>query len=96
LGAGSSPSDDEELLSPEEEEDPSFDFAAALAALELRGFFGGGGAAEAPAEFPGILIWPSAAEPGALRFVGVEPGALQARTLRTTMVSHGAEAACAS
>jgi hypothetical protein len=94
LGAGSPPSDDEELLSPEEEEDSFFDFAVALAALELRDFFEGGGAAGAPVEFPGTLIWPSAAELGAGRFFGVEPGTLQERTLRTTMVSHGPEAAC--
>ena len=92
-GAGSPPSDDEELLSPGEVEESFFDFAAAL---ELRGFFPGGGTAGAPAEFPGTLIWPSTAESGAGRFFGVEPGTLQERTLRTTIVSLGSEAACVS
>jgi len=96
VGAGTPPSDDEELLSPEEDEESFFDLAAALAALEPRRFFGDGGSAESPAALPGILIWPSTDGPGAGRFCGVEPGTLEARTLRTTIVSHGAEAACAS
>jgi hypothetical protein len=65
-----------------------------MARLDLRVFFSAGWDAGDPARFPGTLIWPSAEESGALRFCGVEPGKLQERTLRTTIVSHGADAAC--
>ncbi len=64
--------------------------------LDLRVFFSAGGDAGAPARFPGTLIWPSAEESGALRFCGVEPGKQHEGTLRTTMVSHWADAACVS
>jgi hypothetical protein len=64
--------------------------------LDLRVFFSAGGDAGVPARFPGTLIWPSAEESGALCFCGGEPGKLQERALRTTIVSHGADAACVS
>jgi hypothetical protein len=95
--AGSLPSDDEELPSPGEEEVSFFDFEGALD-FKLRDFFPGGGTPGAAAEFQGTMIWPSTddLESGAGRFCSVEPDTLQERTLRTTIVSHGAEAACVS
>ena len=92
-GAGSPATKDEELSSPGEDEESFGGFARAL---DFRFFFscGEGGRCSSPG--PGLLIWPSANAPGALRFCGVEPGTLQERTLRTIMVSHGADAACVS
>jgi hypothetical protein len=64
--------------------------------LDFRCLFPCGEGSGGAAPGPGLLIWPSAEASGALRFCGVEPGILQERTLRTTMVSHWADAPCAS
>ena len=77
-------------------EDDEEDTLAAACLFPFDDFFfflgaggpGWGGRPAAPP--PGTRIWPSAPRLAALRFAGVEPGAMLARTRRTIMVSQGA------